>query len=353
MQTESKVALRIIKEEDNLLQALKIMDKTGFRSLLVLNNAGLFKGILSIGDIQRAIIRNLTLDIKVREVLRSNPRIAREGDSLEEIKRTMIQFRMEFIPVIDNERKVKRAYFWDELFTNSKLPPKKQFDVPIVIMAGGLGSRLKPLTNVLPKPLVPIGNKTMIEEIFENFASHGCKNFLISVNYKSELIEFYLRNQNLPYNLTFFNENTPRGTAGSLTLMKEKIRQTFFVSNCDILIKQDYSEILDYHMTSNNDITVVAVLKHYPIPYGTIKSGESGLLKELIEKPELTLKINSGMYILEPTILSRIPDNVVFHITQLIDSVKTSNGKVGVFPVSEKSWVDIGEWEQYYKNIVK
>jgi NDP-sugar pyrophosphorylase family protein len=140
------------------------------------------------------------------------------------------------------------------------------------------------------------------------------------------------------------------GTAGSLSMLKGKIKETFFVSNCDILIDQDYSEILEYHKENKNEITLVAALKHYPIPYGTVETGENGQLLELKEKPELVFKINSGMYILEPHLLHEVPDNQFFHITQLIENVKNRNGNVGVFPVSEKSWRDFGGWDEYLKN---
>jgi dTDP-glucose pyrophosphorylase len=344
---ETKVNQRLINPESTLLQALKQMDITGFRSLLVVNHDELFAGILSIGDIQRAIIKNMPLDGLISKILRQNPRIANEDTSVEQIKDEMLRYRMEFMPIVDKTRHIKKVYFWDELFVDKKLPPKKQFDLPVVIMAGGFGTRLRPLTNVLPKPLIPIGKKTMIEEIFERFGNHGCQDFYVSVNYKAELIEFYINNQNLPYNLTFFKEEKPMGTAGSLALLQNKIQQTFFVSNCDILIEQDYSEILDYHKINNNDITIVAALKHYPIPYGTIESGDNGQLIELKEKPELTFKINSGMYVLEPHLLKLIPNDTFFHITDLIMEVKKKNMRVGVFPVSEKSWKDIGNWKAY------
>ena len=141
------------------------------------------------------------------------------------------------------------------------------------------------------------------------------------------------------------------GTAGSLFLLKDRIKETFFVNNCDILIDQDYSEILDYHYENKNEITLVAALKNITIPYGTLETGINGSLIELKEKPDLTFKINSGMYILEPHLLNEIPENKVFHITQLIDQVKKRNGKVGVYPVSEKSWKDIGDWNEYLKLI--
>lgn len=350
MNHQEKIAQRIISINDSLNMALHIMDKTGFRALLVtVNNR--FQGILSIGDIQRAIIKNLSFETSISNVIRKNPRIALSSTPLEFIKVQMLGFRMEFMPVNDSNKKILEVYFWDELFIEKKLPPKKKFNLPVVIMAGGLGTRLRPLTIVLLKPLIPIHDKTIIEKIFERFGEHGCKDFFISVNYKADLIEFYIKNLGLPYNLEFFREEKPSGTAGGLSLLQKKINKTFFVTNCDILIEQDYSEILEYHQTNDNEITVVAVLKHFPISYGTIETGENGSLISLFEKPELNFKINSGMYILEPHLLDEIPMNETFHITELIENLRLKNRKVGVFPVSEKSWVNIGAWAELKKRL--
>ncbi len=143
----------------------------------------------------------------------------------------------------------------------------------------------------------------------------------------------------------------PLGTAGSLYLLKGKINNTFFISNCDIIIEEDYGEIYNYHKKNQNELTIVAALKHYAIPYGTLETGDNGILQKLHEKPELVFKINSGMYILEPHLLKEIPENKIFHITKLIENIKKRGGKVGVFPVSENSWKDIGEWSAYLKQI--
>ncbi|MGB3468290.1 MAG: sugar phosphate nucleotidyltransferase, partial [Cyclobacteriaceae bacterium] len=151
------------------------------------------------------------------------------------------------------------------------------------------------------------------------------------------------------YNLSYFKEDKPLGTAGSLYLLKNKINTTFFVSNCDIVIEQDYREIYEYHKENGNLITLVASIKSSKIPYGTVESGENGELVNLKEKPELAYMVNSGMYILEPSILKYIPENMFYNITDLIDRVKNDGGRVGVFPVSEKSWLDIGEWPEYQK----
>jgi NDP-sugar pyrophosphorylase family protein len=184
----------------------------------------------------------------------------------------------------------------------------------------------------------------------DRFVKVGCSDFYISVNYKSELIKFYLNNlEDKIYKITYFEEDKPLGTAGSMFLLKEKIKTTFFVSNCDILIKQDLEEIYNYHHENKNVITIVSALKNYIIPYGTIYTGKGGKLLELDEKPEHLVQINTGMYILEPEALYEIPENEFFHITDLIERVRSKNLKVGVFPIPETSWQDIGSWDEYYK----
>ena len=331
-----------------LLEAFKKMDILDKKLLIVLQDDR-FYGLISAGDIQRAIIQNKPLETPIAHVLRRNIRIARPSDDFESVKQMMFQYRMELCPVVDAEEKIIEVYFWEDVFSEPK--PKEQFDLPVIVMAGGFGTRLKPLTNVIPKPLIPIGEKTMLEHIFHKFYNHGCHKFYISVNYKADLIKYYLAQQHLPYMLEYFEEDKPMGTAGSLSMLKDKFEGTFFVSNCDILIEQDYSEILSYHRENKNEITIVAALKHYAIPYGTIETTDNGQLVSLTEKPELTFKINSGMYILESHILEEIPQNQFFHITHLIEKIKKRGGIVGVFPVSEKSWKDIGEWNEYLKYI--
>lgn len=340
----------IVKPDNSILSTLKLMD-TLDKKLLIVSENDVFISLVSIGDIQRAIINNFPLCNTIFSILRKEIKVASVNDSFESVKQMMIEHRMEFCPVIDKDSKIINVYFWEDIFSSNGPTPAKQFNLPVIIMAGGMGTRLKPLTNVLPKPLIPIGEQTILEDIFDRFANHGCNTFYISVNYKAELIEYYIRNQKLPYALHFFKEEKPTGTAGSLSLLRGKIKETFFVSNCDILIEQDYSEILEYHLTNNNEITIVAALKHYPIDYGTIDTGKNGRLLKLDEKPELTFKINSGMYILEPHLLAEIPENKFFHITSLIEKILGRKGNVGVFPVSEKSWRDMGSWEELKQNM--
>ena len=335
-----------ISKNESMLSAMKLMDEINRKLLIATNDDNSFFSLVSIGDIQRSIIKNITLETPIYSIVRQDISIAHKSDDIEKLKLRMKTRRNEFMPIVDDLNTIVDVIFWEDLFEGKR--DLKQLDLPVVIMAGGKGSRLKPLTNIIPKPLIPVNDKTIIEDIMDRFIEFGCNSFYISVNYKADMIRFYFETLNNPaYNINYMFEDKPLGTAGSLSLLKGKIDKTFFVSNCDILIDQDYAEILKYHQENENEITIVAALKHYPIPYGTIKTDVNGRLLELIEKPELTFKINSGMYILEPHVLEQIPENVFFHITDLIEKVMVKNGKVGVFPVSEKSWKDMGSLSEY------
>ena len=341
-----------INPELTLLEALKKMDITN-RKLLIVEKNDLFIGLLSIGDIQRAIIKNISLDTKIFNILRKDFKIASTEDTLDEIKKMMFEDRIELCPVVNKKSKIINIHYWEDLFKNKKNEYNKKINLPVVIMAGGLGERLKPLTNVIPKPLLPINDNTIIEEIFSRFSKYDCNNFFLSINYKSELIKFYIENQKLSYNINFFKENKPLGTAGSLSLLKNKINETFFITNCDCLIDQDYFELLKYHQDNKNEMTIVSSLKNLQIPYGTITTKDNGMLDTLDEKPNLTLQVNSGMYILEPHLINEIPKDTFFHMTDLVSTIINRKGRIGVFPVSDQSWVDIGTWNQYLNVIDK
>ena len=342
-----------INKEATIISALKQMDACHIKLLIVLSD-GLFHSLLSIGDIQRAIIANKSLEEPVASILRRNVNVARPSDSKENILRFLKERRSEFMPIVDERNNIQDIIFWEDISTYKEARIKSPFTLPVVIMAGGQGSRLRPLTNVLPKPLIPIGDQTMMEDIMDRFVDCGCHDFYISVNYKADFIRRYFENLDKPqYHVEYFQENKPLGTAGSLHLLKDRINSTFFVSNCDIIIDEDYSEILDFHRQNKNEITVVAALKNYAIPYGTLETSEGGLLTGLTEKPNLTFKINTGMYILEPHLIKEIPSDRLYHITFLIEKLIKEGRKVGVFPISEGSWTDIGNWDEYMKIIVR
>ena len=338
-----------INRSASIISALRQMDNEKVKLLLVVDN-GKFYSLLSIGDIQRAIIANVSLKSSIEGILRKTVKVAKTTDDKEVIKARMKERRNDFMPIVDDDNNIVDIIFWEDISSYKETRIKESFTLPVVIMAGGQGSRMRPLTNVLPKPLIPIGEQTIMEDIMDRFVECGCHDFYVSVNYKADTIRRYFDNLDKPqYHIEYFQEDKPLGTAGSLHLLKNHINSTFFVSNCDIIIDEDYSEILDYHRQNHNEITVVAALKSYSIPYGTLETGDGGQLTELTEKPNLTFKINTGMYILEPHLINEIPSDRLYHITFLIEKLVQEGRTVGVFPISEGSWTDIGNWDEYLK----
>jgi len=263
----------------------------------------------------------------------------------------MHENKIEFMPIVDDEKNIADVIFWCDLFNNQFISSRDKIELPVVIMAGGKGSRLKPITNVIPKPLIPIGDKTILEEIMDQFEGIGCHKFYMSINYKSDMMRFYLDQLDHEYDIDFFEETKPLGTIGSVSLLKGKITTPFFVSNCDIVIDQDYRDVYEYHNSNKNNITIVTAVKSFMIPYGVIETSEGGLMTGLKEKPELTYMINTGVYLLNHELIEEIPEGEFFHITHLIEKVKARGGRVGCFPVGEGAWRDMGEWPEYLKII--
>lgn len=345
-----RIKARTIAPYDSLLDAMKLMDKVKVKTLFVIRNQH-FEGIITLGDIQRAIISNISLSSQIESVLAKDKVYGylREGDDI--IKDKMRQMRAEVMPILDDQGELVDVWFWNDLFKKAELPQRGKINLPVVIMAGGKGTRLKPITNVIPKPLVPIGDKTILETILDQFEEIGCTKFYMSVNYKADMIKYYLGQLEHKYDIQFFQEDKPLGTIGSVSLLKGKIMTPFFVSNCDSINEQDYRDVYDYHVSNHNDLTIVTMVKSFKIPYGVIETGEDGLMVSLSEKPELTYQVNTGVYILNPNCINEIPEGEFFHITQLMEKIKTRGGRVGCFPVSEHAWKDMGEWPEYLKMI--
>jgi len=350
MQIVNRLGNSIVSLDNTLLEAMKLMDEVGVKTLFVLKENH-FEGIITLGDIQRAIIKNIALNEPVSRILDRNKVYGYVSEGDESIKEKMRKMRAEVMPILDEKGELVDVWFWNDLFKKTELSQREKIDLPVVIMAGGKGTRLKPITNVIPKPLVPVGDKTILEVIMDQFESIGCHKFYMSVNYKADMMKYYLSQLDHKYDVEFFMEDKPLGTIGSVSLLKGKITTPFFVSNCDSINEQDYRDVWDYHVNNHNDMTIVTMVKSFKIPYGVIETGEDGLMVSLSEKPELTYQVNTGVYILNSSCIEEIPEGEFFHITHLMEKIKARGGRVGCFPVSEHAWKDMGEWPEYLKMI--
>ncbi len=344
----------IIESDATLLSGIKKMDEIKRKMLIVYHN-NVFFSLLTIGDIQRAILKNVDITTATiyDEIKSKHIDICSVGDAEEVIRQKMLSLRCEFMPILNINNELERVVFWEDYFDSEQIDSKtfsSLAEIPVVIMAGGKGQRLQPITNILPKPLIPMGKKPIVQVIMENFRKYGATRILMSVNYKSEMIKFYFDSlKERDYTIEYVHEEKPLGTAGSLFLIKDKIKDTFFISNCDIIINHNYPEMLDYHRTQGNAITAIAAMKVYSIPYGTFEVGKNGRLISILEKPEHSYMINTGMYIMEPSVLNYIKENEHLDITDLIEKINNGIGKVGVYPINSSSWIDIGNWKEYNK----
>lgn len=334
-------------------EALKQMDKAASKILFVVKKDNKLIGSVSDGDIRRAILKGVNLTEKVNYIMNNNPTFVNENYNIKIVKRIFLEKRYEAIPVVNSNKEVVDILFWNKVFSEKKIRKCPRLNIPVVIMAGGRGTRLDPFTRILPKALIPIGEKPIIEIIMDEFAKFGMTKFYVSVNRKAKMIKAYFEDFSKKYHIFYIDEDKPLGTVGALKFLEDKINTQFFVSNCDIVMKTDYAEIYKFHKVGNYSMTLVGSMQYHVIPYGVCEIENGGELIELREKPEYNFLINTGMYILNPDILKFIPYKESFDLTDLITKLKKIGKKIGVYPISEKSWIDIGQWEEYKKSLDK
>ncbi len=350
----SNIETFLIAPDLEIKQAMKFMSKHGRKEVFLADAGHKLMGALSDGDIRKWILRGGSLNKPVLKICNRTPVFVREGHSVEEVKEKMLSLRIESIPVLDMQGFVIGVLAWDDVFaiTDSR-HACEPLDVDVVVMAGGRGARLDPFTRILPKPLIPIGNKTIIEIIMDRFGEHGIRKFHVTVNHQAKLIKYYFEDIKDRYKVHFVEEKTPLGTAGSLRLLPAGISNPFIVTNCDILIESDYAEIVRFHKDNRHAVTLVVSYRHFVIPYGVCSIKQGGELKAIKEKPEFDFFVSTGMYIMNKSVLKFIPKGHAMDANKLVEKVKASGGKVGVFPINEKSWVDVGQWKEYHEAIEK
>lgn len=328
----------------SIVDAMSRIDANSKGILFIVDELGKLVGSLTDGDIRRWILKSGDIKKSVSFAMNSHPKYRYIGNA-GDLTNFMLNNSITAVPLLDCEKSIVDIFFLNEdsIFDGCG---NSLNGVSVVIMAGGRGTRLYPYTKILPKPLIPIGDTPIVERIINHFCEFGITNFYMSVNYKKGMIRSYFDDIDSNYSIEYIEEVKPLGTGGSLKLINDSLDKPFFVTNCDTIVLADYSNVYHHHIESGNDITVVSALKNFQIPYGVLKTGNDGELVNMEEKPKLSYFINTGMYIVNPSVLELIPDGVVFHMTNLVEKVMENNGKVGTYPVSEDSFLDMGEMDE-------
>lgn len=333
----------IVEAQCSIRETMEQIDKNAKGIVCVCENTRLI-GTVTDGDIRRYLLKGGKLEEKIVGIANPNP-IYVDIEQKIDYKDYMKKKSITALPIVNKKNKVIRIEF---LYPQRNIK-KGSLDIPVVIMAGGKGTRLKPYTDILPKPLIPIGDKTITEHIMNNFIQYGCNNFSIIVNYKKNFIKSYFAEKNIEGQIKFIDEEKFLGTAGGLKLLSEHFKDTFFMTNCDILVEADYEDIINYHKENKSIITLVCAQKKVTIPYGTIEINQEGNAINLKEKPEFNFLTNTGLYVLEPEFLDMIPENQFIDITDIIQRCISENKKVGVYLIPEESWMDMGQIEELEK----
>lgn len=333
----------LIDENCTMLEAMKLLDKVAKKVLFITKNDH-FVATITDGDIRRWILKKGNLEAIVKEIANYTPKFLYESEK-DTAKKFMQKNSIEALPILNEKNDIASVIFWND----EKIGRKKKLDVPVVIMAGGRGSRLYPYTKILPKPLIPIGEIPIAEHIINRFYNNGCCDFHLILNYKRNMIKAYFNDIEKKYNLNYIDEDQPLGTGGGLSLLKGQFYSTFILSNCDILIEADYRKIYQHHMTEKNLITMVCSLKNITIPYGVIEISDTGEIEELKEKPELSFFTNTGMYIVDLRIIEELEENKAISFPDIIEKYRKAGEKIGVYPISENSWLDMGQLDEMEK----
>lgn len=330
----------------SLRDAIRKLNDTAEKIIFVTDKNGSLVGTLTDGDIRRYVEKNgPELDVKVSNVMNRNPKFVYERKLKTLAYSDFLEYKVNFLPIVDDSKRIKSVIYIPLNFQRiQKLKTK------VLIMAGGKGTRLYPLTKVIPKPLIPFGDKTIIERIMDSFIKSGFDEFIISVKYKKEMIKEYLKNTK--YHISFIEEHDFLGTAGSIGLLRSyEIDRPFIVTNCDILANLDFTRVVEFHTKEKAHLTIIASIKKVHIPYGVIEVDEGNSYVSITEKPRYEFLANTGIYVLSPEVIELVQINEKLDMPELVERVRQSGMNVKVYSTKTKV-IDVGQWE-YYKEVLK
>lgn len=320
-------------------KAIEKMEEQLIKAVVVVDEEKKVSGLFSNGDMRAFFLKGGSLSANITEAMNETPKLYHTVD---EVKEERKHFNRVIYPIVDDNQVLVSVVDFDN-DNDGKIICDSLKSIPLVIMAGGKGTRLYPYTKILPKALIPVGDLTITERIIESFKRYGCEKFIMILNHKASMIKAYMNDLKKDYSIEYEVENSFLGTAGGLRLIKDKINSTFFMTNCDILVDADLDCIYKTHKKCNNMITFVCSMKDVIIPYGVVETDETGAIKKINEKPDFSFLVNTGLYMIEPSVIDYIKDDEFIHLPELAKRCIDNGMRVGVFPISEGSWMDMGQ----------
>ena len=331
-----------LNSDATIKEALRIIDKAALQIALIVDKDNNLIGTLTDGDVRRGLLKGLTLKSPIKAIVCTNPTIAKISDTKEYILKLALSKKLRQIPIVNESLKVIGIEEIDEL-----VKPKTKSN-KVFLMVGGLGTRLRPLTENTPKPMLKVGNKPILQTIIEKFTDYGYKNFVMCMNYKFNTIKNYFKQgEDLGVNIEYILEDKRMGTAGALSLIKEKPVDSFFVINGDILTNVNFEYLHSYHKSNNSIATMCVRTYDFQVPYGVINIKNSRIIS-VKEKPIQKCFVSAGIYILSPEVLEYVPRNEFFDMPTLFEKLIADKKNVTPFPLREY-WLDIGRIEEYKK----
>ncbi|PAQ13672.1 alcohol dehydrogenase [Bacillaceae bacterium SAOS 7] len=332
----------IISPDTTILDTMKVIDQSSLQFAVVTDFNRQLLGTVTDGDIRRGILNGLPLTTAIKEVMNSEPIYAYFSE-YKLYKQELLTIKgVQQLPIVDKQKRIVRI-----LFANEKQDVQFKDNV-VILMAGGLGTRLRPLTDHMPKPMLTVGDKPILETIIQGFKQYGFTNFILSVNYKKEMIKNYFQDgDHLGVSISYIDESERLGTAGALSLLQERPDKPFFVMNGDLLTKINYEQLLNFHNETHSAATMCVREYEYQIPYGVIET-ENHRLLSIVEKPVHRSFVNAGIYVLNPEVLNYVPHRTFFDMPELFKIAMEQKHHVSAFPLREY-WMDIGRLDDYKK----
>ena len=332
----------IVKESTSILEVLQIIDKSSKQLAIVVDENKKLLGTISDGDIRRALLNNISLNEPVKNIYFKTPTVASINNSKEEIINICRTKKIHQIPIVDNQGNLIGLETLDELISRDTKLNR------VVLMVGGLGTRLRPLTENTPKPMLKVGNKPILQTIVEKFAEYGYLNITMCVNYKSQIIQDYFGDGNkFGVNIEYILEEQRMGTAGALSLLKEKPTEPFFVMNGDLLTNINFEHLHNFHISNNSAATMCVREYDFQVPYGVVNIADSKILS-IEEKPIHKFFVSAGIYMLNSEVLKYIPENEFYDMPTLFQKIISEKQNTISFPLREY-WLDIGRLDEYEK----